>query len=347
MLTVKGFGREDYEQQNFEETLSARHKALRKSWFMDSHTRSAQQAIQMFIEVSLLGASVFLVFRDRISVGELVLLQLYVKPLLSLLWDLSRRMNAFERSVSQAAEMTELFLLEPEIQDTSDALLAVSDGTITFENVSFSYSDQNEATLPTVLDDFSLTIDAKQKVGLVGPSGGGKTTLTKLLLRFSDVDQGTILIDNQPIHAVTQQSLRHQIAYVAQEPLLFHRTLRENIAYGNPDATCTQIEDAAKRACAHRFIQQLPNGYDTLVGERGTKLSGGEKQRVAIARAILKDAPILVLDEATSALDSESEHLIQQGLYELMKDRTTIVIAHRLDDCQHGPYPCSRRWPYC
>ncbi len=173
-----------------------------------------------------------------------------------------------------------------------------------------------------------------QKVGLVGHSGSGKTTLTRLLLRFSDVDKGTVSIDDQDISAITQASLRRAIAYVPQEPLLFHRSLRENIAYGRPDATDKQIREAARKAHALEFIDKLSSGLDTMVGERGVKLSGGQRQRIVIARAILKDAPILVLDEATSALDSESEQLIQASLAELMKGRTTVVIAHRLSTIQ-------------
>ena len=164
----------------------------------------------------------------------------------------------------------------------------------------------------------------------MGASGSGKTTLTKLLLRFADIDKGTISIDGQAINQVTQASLREHIAYVAQEPLLFHRTIRENIAYARPDATDEQIAHAAKPAGALTFITKLPDGFNTLVGERGIKLSGGQRQRIAIARAILKDAPILILDEATSALDSESERLIQRSLTNLMKNRTSIVVAHRL-----------------
>lgn len=165
---------------------------------------------------------------------------------------------------------------------------------------------------------------------MVGTSGAGKTTLTKLLLRFDDATSGTIAIDGQPIHTITQQSLRKNIAYVPQEPTLFHRTLRENIAYGRLNATDREIREAATRANALSFIEKLPEGLDTIVGERGIKLSGGQRQRIAIARAILKDAPILLLDEATSALDSESEKLIQQALDKLMQNRTSIVIAHRL-----------------
>ena len=205
--------------------------------------------------------------------------------------------------------------------------LQVSSADIVFRDVKFAYSD---APGHAVFRGLNITIPAGQHVGLVGHSGGGKTTLTSLLLRYADVTDGTILISNQAIADVTQASLRSAISYVPQDPTLFHRTLRENIAYGLPDASDKDIDRAVKLANAKEFIDELPYGLNTIVGERGVKLSGGQRQRIAIARAILKDAPILVLDEATSALDSESEKLIQQSLETLMKDRTSIVIAHRL-----------------
>jgi ABC-type multidrug transport system fused ATPase/permease subunit len=178
--------------------------------------------------------------------------------------------------------------------------------------------------------DFSLAIKGKEKIGLVGRSGAGKSTLTKILLRHYDINGGVITIDDQDISDVTRESLRDAVAVVPQEPLLFHRTLRENIAYGNPGASEYKIVEAAKLAQAHEFIMRLPRGYDTLVGERGVKLSGGERQRIVVARAILKNAPILILDEATSALDSESEVAIQKALHTLMEGKTVIAIAHRL-----------------
>lgn len=204
--------------------------------------------------------------------------------------------------------------------------LFVTAPTINLEKVSYHYSDSDAL----VLRDIDITIPAGQKVGLVGHSGAGKTTIVQLLLRFSDVTGGAIKIAGNDIRDITQKSLRENIAYVPQEPMLFHRTLRDNIAYGKQDATDAQIREAARQAHALEFIDSLPDGLGTLVGERGVKLSGGQRQRIAIARAILKDAPILVLDEATSALDSESEKLIQDSLEMLMQDRTSIVIAHRL-----------------
>ena len=185
------------------------------------------------------------------------------------------------------------------------------------------------------MDCFNLEIPKQQKVGLVGPSGGGKTTITKLLLRFIDPQTGNILFDGQNISNVTQKSLREAVSYVPQEPLLFHRSLFENIAYSNDEATEADVIRAAKIAHADDFINQLSDKYNTLVGERGIKLSGGQRQRVAIARALLKKAPILILDEATSALDSESEKYIQEGLWKLMENKTAIVIAHRLSTIKH------------
>lgn len=228
--------------------------------------------------------------------------------------------------------MTEILLENKEITDTSHAKnLKVSKGAINVDAIDFAYSDAKDEGIFTKL---SLSIPGGQKVGIVGPSGGGKSTLTRLLLRFDDVTDGAITIDGSNVREVAQESLRKSISYVPQEPLLFHRSIKENIAYGKPDASMTEIEAAAKRAYADIFIEKLPNKYDTIVGERGVKLSGGQRQRIAIARAILKDAPILILDEATSALDSESEAYIQRALTSLMKKRTAIVIAHRLSTIQ-------------
>lgn len=215
------------------------------------------------------------------------------------------------------------------VADAPDAKpLVVSEGAIDFEGINFWYTDGGVKT--QVFDDFELHIPAGQRIGLVGMSGAGKTTLTKLLLRLADIQEGKILVDGQNVADITQQSLRRSIAYVPQEALLFHRTIAENIAYGRPDATMDEIREAARQANALEFIEKLPQGFDTVTGERGVKLSGGQRQRVAIARAMLADAPILVLDEATSALDSESEALVQDALRKLMAGRTSIVVAHRL-----------------
>lgn len=227
-----------------------------------------------------------------------------------------------------------LFILnesDERIKDKKGATeLSTSKGTVEFKNISFTYTDNEKGTEESVFKDFSLTIPGGTKVGIVGISGAGKSTLASLLMRFDEIQSGEILIDGTDIRHVTQSSLRQNIAYVPQEPLLFHRSVTENIAYHNNNATEAQIITAAKAAHAHEFIQKLPKKYDTVVGERGVKLSGGQKQRVVIARAILKKAPILLFDEATSALDSESEHIIQSALPEIIGNHTAIIIAHRL-----------------
>ena len=238
-------------------------------------------------------------------------------------------MQSVNHAFGDAHDMT-VFLDEPllvsDIENAPD--LVVSKGDIFFSDLSFWYTDAQTPT--AVFEHFDLHIPAGERVGIVGISGSGKTTLTRLLLRLVDIQEGNIYVDGQEISKVSQVSLRRQIAYVPQEPLLFHRTISENISYGRPGASFEEIRQAAVDANALDFIEQLPDGFETITGERGVKLSGGQRQRVAIARAILTDAPILVLDEATSALDSESEQLIQEALQNLMKGRTAIVIALRL-----------------
>lgn len=249
------------------------------------------------------------------------------------LFDIGTTFRQVEDALLDASDTTQLLNEPVEIVDTSQAsTLAIEKGSVGFRKVLFHYSDNPKQD--AVFDGLSFDIADGEKVGLVGPSGGGKSSLVKLLLRFEDIQGGAILIDNQDISQVTQRSLREGISYVPQEPLLFHRTIKENIAYGLLGSSDEDVVTAAKQASAHGFISALPKGYDTIVGERGVKLSGGQRQRVAIARAMLKNAPILVLDEATSALDSESEVLIQDALWKLMEGRTAIVIAHRLSTIQ-------------
>lgn len=234
-------------------------------------------------------------------------------------------LNRFIREYGNIEEGLKEILVDHEIVDAKDAAELVADkGEIIWDNVTFEYGANK------VFDDFNLNIKPGERIGLVGPSGAGKTTFVSLLLRQHEISNGAIKIDGQDISKATQDSLRSAISVVPQEPLLFHRSIRENIAYGNPYATDEEIIEVAKKAQAHEFISSLPEGYNTLVGERGIKLSGGQKQRVAIARAMLKDSPILVLDEATSALDSESEVAIQEALHVLMEGKTVIAIAHRL-----------------
>ena len=257
----------------------------------------------------------------------------YTFTLLLRLFDLNTLTRQIEESFLQAAPIMQILEESNEINDVPGARkLEVTTGAVSFNGVRFGYTDSTGEQ--TIFDDFNLIIPPGQKVGVIGPSGGGKTTLTRLLLRFEDIQDGSITIDGQDIAQITQTSLRQAIAYVPQEPLLFHRTIRENIAYARPSASDADVTRAARLAHADDFIRELAKQYDTVVGERGIKLSGGQRQRIAIARAILKDAPILVLDEATSALDSESEAAIQGALTQLMKGRTTLVIAHRLSTIQ-------------
>jgi ATP-binding cassette subfamily B protein len=249
------------------------------------------------------------------------------------LFEINTMVRTIEDGLLAASPLTEILQETAEIKDNPDAKkLRVTDGQLELKDIDFTYQDSSSNKM--VFSRLNLSVAPGEKIGLVGPSGGGKSTLTRLLLRFEDINKGSISIDGQNIADVTQESLRKAISYVPQEPLLFHRTVRENIAYGNENAADKQVKQAAHMAHADIFINDLPEGYETIVGERGVKLSGGQRQRIAIARAILKDAPILLLDEATSALDSGSEKLIQEALWMLMKDRTAIVVAHRLSTIQ-------------
>ena len=262
-----------------------------------------------------------------ISVATLVLIVNYAQTVQGELWNINSILKNINRVFGDAHEMTLILDTIDDVVDIPEAqILIMNQASVDFDNISFRHKDAKDE----IFTNFNLKVEPGERIGLVGVSGSGKTTLTKLLLRFADVNSGEITVSGQNIRNITQQSLRENIAYVPQETSLFHRSIAENIAYGKPDATQAEIEQAAKLANAHEFIIDMPEGYETLVGERGVKLSGGQRQRIAIARAILKDAPILVLDEATSALDSESEALIQSALERLMKGRTSIVIAHRL-----------------
>ncbi len=262
-----------------------------------------------------------------VSIATLILIVNYAQSIQGELWSINSILKNFNRVFGDAHDMTLILDMEDDVVDAEDAKpLVLEEAAVDFDRIDFKHKDAKTA----IFKDFSLEVKPGERIGLVGVSGSGKTTLTKLLLRFADVQAGKITISGQDIKKITQQSLRENIAYVPQETALFHRTIAENIAYGKLDAKPEEIVWAAKQANADEFIRELPQGYETLVGERGIKLSGGQRQRIAIARAILKDAPILVLDEATSALDSESEALIQDALEKLMKGRTSIVIAHRL-----------------
>ncbi len=326
ILTVKVFSAHSREKSSFREYANTQERARSEAWKAFILMSAVQNGLAILLQFSGLSLSVWLWLRGEITAGTVVLVQTYLLNIFGIMWQLTRSASQILRTSAAASEMIEVFetpidILDPEEPEAD----RIKDGRIEFRDVSFKYSDGED-----VFQNFSLAIRDGEKVGLVGPSGAGKTTVTKLLLRFADPQTGAITIDGQDIRSIRQDELRSHIAYVPQEPLLFHRSIRENIAYGKPEASDEDIVTAAKKAEAHDFITRLPKGYDTLVGERGVKLSGGERQRIAIARAILKDAEILVLDEATSSLDSESEHAIQEALDDLMSGKTAVVIAHRL-----------------
>lgn len=329
ILAVKTYGREDYERSLFDvanrDVVKQDSTRMKASFARGVITAAITIVIMSVVTVFISGGNSWF----GITPGTLVMMFTYTYTLTNQFNFIATGLQRFNQAFGDASGMTAV-LDEPRlVSDVPGAKpLEVGEGRIDFEGINFWYQDGGEGK--QVFEDFELHIPAGQKVGLVGKSGAGKTTLTKLLLRLADIQEGSIKVDGQDVATTTQQSLRRQIAYVPQESLLFHRSIRENIAYGRPDASLEEVREAARQANALEFIEQLPQGFDTLVGERGIKLSGGQRQRIAIARAMLADAPILVLDEATSALDSESEAQVQQALARLMEGRTTIVVAHRL-----------------
>ena len=326
--TVKTFANESYElTQN--RIVNEKYRDIYRKDFRWMTAEGSMRLLTMSaVQIIAIGMMANMLIAGQIELGIAIFTVAYLQRIASQLFVLGEMVNGYDRLFLQAAPMTEMLIADEKITDAPDAKrLNVRESVIELRDVSYAYDDAKDIT---VLDNISLTIPAGQRVGLVGPSGAGKTTITKLLMRLDDTTGGIITIDGQDISQVTQESLRHAISFVPQEPLLFHRSLRENILYGKLDASDAELARAIKAARADEFIDHLPSGLDTVVGERGVKLSGGQRQRIAIARAILKDAPILILDEATSALDSESEKLIQVSLDTLMKGRTSIVIAHRL-----------------
>jgi len=327
VLAVKSSGAEATEQKFFTKTVNSWRNSSLDVMRGFLKVSTIYSSINMVIKIGAIAFAVYAAQNNLVSVASVYLIITYTGSVAHELWNMNGIMRNYNRIIGNANDMVEILQTPTTLIDKSSSKLEVASDKISMDKITFTH---DEGQGDTLFHDFSLDIKPGEKIGLVGASGSGKTTLTKLLLRFADIDSGKITIDGQDISEVTQASLRAKIAYVPQEPLLFHRSVRENIAYGRPDATDTEIEEAAKKAGAYDFIVGLKDGFDTMVGERGIKLSGGQRQRVAIARAILKDAPILVLDEATSALDSESEALIQKSLETLMENRTSIVIAHRL-----------------
>ncbi|AMB45943.1 ABC transporter ATP-binding protein [Methylobacterium sp. AMS5] len=324
---VKAFGAEAREDERLARVLSKWRRRTRRTWMIVTWSGTIQLGLLLAFRSAIVATALWLWWQGQASPGEVAYVLTTYFVVHGYLRDIGGHINHLQRSVN---EMEELVALEAEslgVADRPGAVpLAVSGGAIRFDAVRFHYGTHGTP----LYDGLSVTIPAGQRVGLVGRSGSGKTTFVKLIQRLYDVSGGHVRIDGQDVAGATQASLRAQVAIVPQEPVLFHRSLAENIAYARPGASLEEIERAARLANAHDFIARLPKGYATLVGERGVKLSGGERQRVALARAFLADAPILILDEATSSLDSESEALVQEAMERLMRGRTAIVIAHRL-----------------
>lgn len=326
ILAVKMFSSGVRERHQFEKETALEEKLRRRAWNFQNITFVMQFGLLAALEIGGMYGAIRMWLSGVISSGTVALVQIYIYNIFEAFFVLSRVFSKMTESLSYADEMIEVLDSTPDVSDPENPEDdRMRRGSIRFNRVSFRYPDGEN-----VFEDFNLSVRDGEKVGIVGPSGAGKSTVTKLLLRFVDPQSGAISIDGQNICNVRQDDLRSHIAYVPQEPMLFHRSIRENIAYGRPGASDEDVIAAARKAEAHEFISRLPKGYDTLVGERGVKLSGGERQRIAIARAILKDAEILVLDEATSSLDSESEHAIQEALDDLMSGKTAVIIAHRL-----------------
>lgn len=324
--TIQLFAGAAHEKKRVHNILLKWRDITLSSWQFDMSIWSSMSLLSKGTQISVLGVGLYLWTKGQFTVGDFVLIQLYLLTTFERLNSISRELRRVYDSYYDAAEMVAIIETPYSVPDKPQASeLVVRNGEITFEKVGFHFHANK-----SVLTDLSMRIPGGQKVALVGLSGAGKSTITKLLLRLYDVTDGAVCIDGKNISEVTQDSLRTAVAFVPQEPILFHRSLMDNIRYGRRDATDEEVYEAARKAHCHEFISKLQHGYETFVGERGIKLSGGERQRVAIARALLKNAPILVLDEATSSLDSESEALIQDALETLMQGKTVLVIAHRL-----------------
>ncbi len=330
VMSIKSSSALEREINGFKKVTENEYFLRLRAWLFGNMQNAIQGAILIVVQIIAAFLTAHLWLTGQISAGMFLLVQSYTVMIGGYFWDLGRSMSRFTEAMSDMEEMVEIFKTTPDIlDDPNPEICKIKVGEIEFKNISFDYAKGAD-----VFEGFSMKIKPGEKIGLVGHSGSGKTTITKLLMRFVDVCSGNILIDGQDIRKIKQDDLRKNISFISQEPVLFHRSIRENIAYGWPDATEEQVIDVAKKAHAHEFISELNTGYQTLVGERGIKLSGGERQRVAIARAMLKPAPILLLDEATSSLDSISESYIQDAFNELMKGKTAIVIAHRLSTIQ-------------
>lgn len=325
METVRAFAAEDREAGEHRARVAEQRKLTLRSWDY-GNLRVDTVVAPLSVLTSAVGLLLAVALRGGLGVEAIVVTFTYYSNAISIMFEFNQIYRRIESVLTEAAQFTELLLLPPTVVDPPDPQpLRPADARVRFEQVRFAHADG-----PPLFEGLDLDIPSGTKIGLVGRSGGGKSTLTRLLLRLMDVNGGRILIGGQDITRLRQADLRSLVAYVPQEPALFHRSVRDNIAFARPGATDAEIIQAARAAHVMEFADSLPNGLDTLVGERGVKLSGGQRQRLALARAILRDAPILLLDEATSALDSESELLVQEALWHLMQDRTALVVAHRL-----------------
>ena len=334
--TVKSFAGEKREDERFAVVAGEWRKRAQNAWLTATVVDFARVHIRIVLMIGMISLTIYMWYEGKATPGDVTLAITSFFIIGGYLRDIGRQTTELLRSVSEMEDVVSFWLRQDDIQDAPDAKsLQISHAkgqgaAISFDHVTFAYKEGDR----NIYADLSVDIRPGEKVALVGASGSGKSTFVKLVQRLYDIQSGAIRIDGQNIAAVTQESLRQNVALVPQEPVLFHRSLAENIAYGRPAAGLDAIRDAAREAYAAEFIERLPQGYDTLVGERGIKLSGGERQRVAIARALLADCPVLILDEATSSLDSVSEHYIQKALDRLMEGRTTITIAHRLATIQ-------------
>ncbi|WP_157215771.1 ABC transporter ATP-binding protein [Flavisphingomonas formosensis] len=328
---VKAFGAEAREDARLMVTIAKWRRRTSRTWMLHTWAGTGQLALLWLVRTAVTGTALWLWWRGQASAGDVAYVLTAYLVVHGYLRDIGQHVHHMQRAVNEMEELVRLHDEPLGVADRPDARpIRIEAGAIRFDRVDFRYGGHGTP----LYEGLDVVIPAGQRVGLVGPSGSGKTTFVKLIQRLYDVTGGQVTIDGQDVAHATQDSLRSQIAIVPQEPILFHRSLAENIGYARPDASQEEIEAAARLANAHDFIAALPRGYRTMVGERGVKLSGGERQRVALARAFLADAPILILDEATSSLDSESEAAIQEAMGRLMKGRTAIVIAHRLATVQ-------------
>src|SRR5690625_5124578 len=330
---VQAFTNEEFEKKRFDENNQLFRTSKLKAYKVMAFVNSNIYMIMRFVTLLILIVGAWLSFNNKLSYGELVAFVLYVNVLFRPIEKISALLELYPKGMAGFRRFTELLDVAPDVVDRKGAVnVKQLQGNISFNDVTFSY----ETTQAPVLKNMSFNVKEGETIAFVGPSGAGKTTISSLIPRFYDVQKGSITIDGMDIRDMTKRSLRRHIGIVQQDVFLFTGTLRENIAYGKLDATDEEIEVAARLAHMEEFIAELPDGYETQVGERGLKLSGGQKQRIAIARMFLKNPSILILDEATSALDTETESIIQEALMNLAKDRTTLIIAHRLATIKHA-----------